>query len=277
MAELMGTLLYANTFTADCIRIVTESAEFARRLPYLLRKAAATKFDVLPEAGVAGKLTLSVTDPAKIAHIFARCGFSAETSVSLHVNLGLLENDCCRRAFLRGAFLAGGSVTDPEKRYHLELSTTHLKVSRETELLLDELALKPKATERKGSSVLYFKQSEAIEDFLTLIGAPVSAMAVMSAKIEKDWRNDANRKTNCDAANVDKAVAAAQEQLAALRRLEERGQFDTLPEKLRQTAELRRAHPEVTLQELAELHEPPLTKSAVNHRLRKLLALGNEA
>lgn len=277
MAELMGTLLYANTFTADCIRIVTESAEFARRLPYLLRKAAATKFDVLPEAGVAGKLTLCVTDPAKIAHIFARCGFSAESSVSLHVNLGLLENDCCRRAFLRGAFLAGGSVTDPEKRYHLELSTTHLKVSRETELLLDELALKPKATERKGSSVLYFKQSEAIEDFLTLIGAPVSAMAVMSAKIEKDWRNDANRKTNCDAANVDKAVAAAQEQLAALRRLEERGQFDTLPEKLRQTAELRRAHPEVTLQELAELHEPPLTKSAVNHRLRKLLALGNEA
>ena len=277
MAELMGTLLYANTFTADCIRIVTESAEFARRLPYLLRKAAATKFDVLPEAGVAGKLTHCVTDPAKRAHIFARCGFSAETSVSLHVNLGLLENDCCRRAFLRGAFLAGGSVTDPEKRYHLELSTTHLKVSRETELLLDELALKPKATERKGSSVLYFKQSEAIEDFLTLIGAPVSAMAVMSAKIEKDWRNDANRKTNCDAANVDKAVAAAQEQLAALRRLEERGQFDTLPEKLRQTAELRRAHPEVTLQELAELHEPPLTKSAVNHRLRKLLALGNEA
>ena len=277
MAELMGTLLYANTFTADCIRIVTESAEFARRLPYLLRKAAATKFDVLPEAGVAGKLTLCVTDPAKIAHIFARCGFSAETSVSLHVNLGLLENDCCRRAFLRGAFLAGGSVTDPEKRYHLELSTTHLKVSRETELLLDELALKPKATERKGSSVLYFKQSEAIEDFLTLIGAPVSAMAVMSAKIEKDWRNDANRKTNCDAANVDKAVAAAQEQLAALRRLEERGQFATLPETLRQTAELRRAHPEVTLQELAELHEPPLTKSAVNHRLRKLLALGNEA
>ena len=277
MAELMGTLLYANTFTADCIRIVTESAEFARRLPYLLRKAAATKFDVLPEVGVAGKLTLCVTDPEKIAHIFARCGFSAETSVSLHVNLGLLENDCCRRAFLRGAFLAGGSVTDPEKRYHLELSTTHLKVSRETELLLDELALKPKATERKGSSVLYFKQSEAIEDFLTLIGAPVSAMAVMSAKIEKDWRNDANRKTNCDAANVDKAVAAAQEQLAALRRLEERGQFATLPEKLRQTAELRRAHPEVTLQELAELHEPPLTKSAVNHRLRKLLALGHEA
>ncbi len=277
MAELMGTLLYANTFTADCIRIVTESAEFARRLPYLLRKAAATKFDALPEAGVAGKLTLCVTDPAKIAHIFARCGFSAETSVSLHVNLGLLESDCCRRAFLRGVFLAGGSVTDPEKRYHLELSTTHLKVSRETELLLDELGLKPKATERKGSSVLYFKQSEAIEELLTLIGAPISAMAVMSAKIEKDWRNDANRKTNCDAANVDKAVAAAQEQLAALRRLEERGLLETLPEKLRRTAELRRAHPEVTLQELAELHEPPLTKSAVNHRLRKLLALGNEA
>ena len=180
MAELMGTLLYANTFTADCIRIVTESAEFARRLPYLLRKAAATKFDVLPEAGVAGKLTLCVADPAKIAHVFARCGFSAETSVSLHVNLGLLENDCCRRAFLRGAFLAGGSVTDPEKRYHLELSTTHLKASRETGTLLLEMELAAKETERKGSSVLYYKQSESIEDFLTAAGAPVSVTRAVS-------------------------------------------------------------------------------------------------
>lgn len=276
MAELMGTLLYANTFTADCIRIVTESAEFARRLPYLLRKAAATKFDVLPEAGVAGKLTLCVTDPAKIAHIFARCGFSAETSVSLHVNLGLLENDCCRRAFLRGAFLAGGSVTDPAKRYHLEFSTSHRRVCAETGTLLLEMGLTPKQTERKGSSILYFKQSETIEELLALMGAPVSAMTVMQAKIEKDWRNDANRKTNCDTANVSKAVDAAQEQLAALRTLEAQGRLDTLPEKLLQTALLRREHPEATLSELAELHEPPTSKSTVNHRMRKLLAMAAE-
>ena len=174
------------------------------------------------------------------------------------------------------SFLAGGSVTDPEKRYHLELSTTHLKVIRETDTLMQEMGLAPKQTERKGSGVLYYKQSDSIEDFLTCIGAPVSAMAVMQAKIEKDWRNEANRKTNCDTANVTKAVDAAQQQLAALRRLEERGVLDTLSEKLRETALLRQAHPEATLSELAELHDPPTTKSTVNHRMRKLLTLAEE-
>ncbi len=276
LAEAMGALLYANTFSADGIRIVTESRDLGLRLPRLFRKGLGVSFDLLPEEGGSGKLTYTITDREKIRQVFSACGFSAETSVSLHVNFALLEKDCCRRAFLRGAFLAGGSVTDPEKRYHLELSTTHWKVSRETGTLLLEMELPAKETERKGSSVLYYKQSEAIEDFLTVIGAPVSAMAVMEAKIEKDWRNEANRKTNCDSANVDKAVAAAQEQLAAIRKLEERAVLETLPEKLQQTATLRREHPETTLSELAELHEPPISKSAVNHRMRKLLALAAE-
>ena len=273
LAEAHGVLLYANTFAADSIRIVTESAEFAQRLPRLFRKAMGMQFDVLPDAEAAGKLSFQFTDAAKIARVFAACGFSAENSLSLHVNLALLEQECCQRSFLRGAFLAGGSVTDPEKRYHLELSTTHLKASGETESLLEQMGLTAKRTERKGNSVLYYKQSEAIEEFLISIGAPVSAMAVMAAKIDKDWRNAANRKTNCDSANVDKAGAAAQEQLAVLRRLDARGLTGSLPEKLRQTAALRREHPEATLAELAELHEPPLSKSAINHRLRKLAAI----
>ena len=276
LAEAMGALLYANTFSADAIRIVTESRDLGLRLPRLFRKGLGVSFDLLPEEGGSGKLTYTITDREKIRQVFSACGFAAETSVSLHVNFALLEKDCCRRAFLRGAFLAGGSVTDPEKRYHLELSTTHWKVSRETGTLLLEMELPAKETERKGSSVLYYKQSEAIEDFLTVIGAPVSAMAVMEAKIEKDWRNEANRKTNCDSANVDKAVAASQEQLAAIRKLEERAVLETLPEKLRQTAALRREYPETTLSELAELHEPPISKSAVNHRMRKLLSLAAE-
>ncbi|MGN1306855.1 MAG: DNA-binding protein WhiA [Faecousia sp.] len=276
LAECMGTLLYANTFAPDCIRIVTESRDFGLRLPRLFRKGLGVRFDVLPEQDAAGKLTYLITDAEKIRRVFELCGFSAENSVSLHVNFGLLERDCCRRAFLRGAFLAGGSVTDPEKRYHLELSTTHLKASRETGTLLLEMELAAKETDRKGSSVLYYKQSESIEDFLTAVGAPISAMAVMSAKIEKEWRNEANRRVNCDSANVDKTVEAAQEQLAAIRMLEERGVMQTLPQKLRETADLRVEHPESTLSELAELHDPPATKSAVNHRMRKLVAMAKE-
>ncbi len=277
LAETMGALLFANTFSSECIRFVTESRDFSMRLPRLFRKGLGVCFDQLPDASGSGKLTYVITDPEKIRTVFSACGFSAQTSISLHVNFALLEKECCRRAFLRGAFLAGGSVTDPEKRYHLELSTTHLKVSRETGTLLREMELTAKETERKGSSVLYYKQSDSIEDFLTAIGAPVSAMAVMSAKIEKDWRNDANRKTNCDAANLDKAIDASQEQLAAIRRLEKSGVFDTLPEKLKQTATLRRENPETTLSELAELHDPPISKSAVNHRMRKLLSLASES
>lgn len=276
LAECMGTLLYANTFAPDCIRIVTESRDFGLRLPRLFRKGVGVRFDVLPEQDAAGKLTYLITDAEKICRVFEQCGFSAENSISLHVNFALLEKECCRRAFLRGAFLAGGSVTDPEKRYHLELSTTHLKASRETGTLLLEMELAAKETERKGSSVLYYKQSESIEDFLTAIGAPISAMAVMSAKIEKEWRNKANRRVNCDSANVDKTVEAAQEQLAAIRMLEECGILQTLPEKLRETAALRIEHPESTLRELAALHDPPATKSAVNHRMRKLVATAKE-
>ena len=276
LAELHGVLLYANTFSPGCIRIVTESRDFGERLVRLLRKALSLRVDILPDAQAGGKRIYMLTEPEKIHQIFEQCGFSAQTSVTLHVNFALLENDCCKRAFLRGAFLAGGSVTDPEKRYHLELSTTHMKVIRETDTLMQEMELPPKQTERKGSGVLYYKQSDSIEDFLTCIGAPVSAMAVMQAKIEKDWRNEANRKTNCDTANVTKAVDAAQQQLAALRRLRERGGFDLLSEKLKETATLREEHPEATLSELAELHDPPTTKSTVNHRMRKLLALAEE-
>ena len=276
LAEAHGVLLYANTFSSEAIRIVTESREFAQRLPRLFHKALGVRFDVLPEKDAVGKLTLAITDADKIRRVFELCGFSAQTSVSVHVNFALLEKECCQRAFLRGAFLAGGSVTDPEKCYHLELSTTHVKVSRETETLLREMNMETKRTERKGSCVLYYKQSDSIEDFLALIGAGVSSMAVMSAKIEKDWRNEANRKTNCDSANVDKAVAAAGEHLAVLQKLEDAGKLENLPEKLRQTAFLRRENPEATLSELAELHEPPVSKSAVNHRLRKLAALAAE-
>ena len=277
LGEALGVLLFSNTFTAEEIRIVTESLDFAQRLPKLFRRALGVSFDQLPTEGAGGKLLFAIHDREKLERIFELCGFSIVNSLVLHVNFALLEKDCCRRAFLRGAFLAGGSVTDPEKRYHLELSTTHRSASRETENLLRDMDLTVKLTERKGSHILYFKQSEIIETVLTVIGAPISAMAVMEAKINKNWRNIANRKTNCDSANLDKTVAAAGEQIAAIEKLEEQGILSQLPEKLQETARLRVDYPEENLAELAQLHVPPLSKSAVNHRIRKLIRLAREA
>ena len=192
---------------------------------------------------------------------------------ALHINFGLLEEECCRASFLRGVFFAGGSVTDPAKRYHLELATSHLQVSRELEVLLRECGYPPKSVARNGSFITYFKQSDQIEDFLTLIGAPVAAMSVMSAKLEKDLRNSVNRRLNCDSANLDKAVEAAQEQLESIRKLQRAGLLDQLPDKLQLTAALRLENPELTLSELAEEFDPPVTKSCLNHRLRKITQL----
>ena len=124
--------------------------------------------------------------------------------------------------------------------------------------------------------MIYFKQSEYIEDFLTSIGAPVAAMDVMTAKLEKDLRGSVNRRVNCDAANLDKVVEAAQGQLEAIRRLERSGRLETLPDKLQEAARLRAAHPEDSLSQLAEQCSPPVTKSALNHRLRKLVELGSQ-
>lgn len=277
-AEAYGVLLYCNTFTPSEVRIITENEDFASRLPRLFQKAFAVKFDRLPEESIGkGKLIFGITDREKLAHIINILGYDPNQITAIHVNFGILEEDCCRTAFLRGAFLAGGSVTDPEKRYHLEIATNHNQASREVSALMEEMFFLPRMVRRGGDFLLYFKQSEHIEDFLTKIGAPVSAMDIMTAKVDKEIRNGANRAMNCDMANVNKTLDAAQEQMSAIERLRGSARWDRLPEKLRQTAELRRAHPEVTLQELAELHEPPLTKSAVNHRLRKLLALGNEA
>ena len=274
-AECYGILLYCNTFSAAEVRIITENPGFAQRLPKVFQRAFSARFDRVPEEGEEGKLVFQITDEKKLHHIINLLGYAPEQNLVLHVNFGLLEEECCRAAFLRGVFFAGGSITDPLKRYHLELMTSHAQVDREMAALLKECGFPPKSVARGGGYVTYFKQSEHIEDFLTLIGAPVAAMNVMSAKLEKDLRNSVNRRLNCDSANLDKVVEAAQEQLEAIRRLQEAEKLDLLPEKLRQTADLRLRNPELTLSELAEEFIPPVTKSCLNHRLRKLVALAD--
>lgn len=274
-AQCYGILLFCNTFTAGSIRIVTESKDFARLLPRLFRGAFGFGFDGEPEIQ-GSKQCFTISRPNRLERILAAYGFSRD-SVALHVNLAVLEEDCCKTAFLRGAFLAGGSVTDPAKGYHLEMSTTHRYVSRETySLVEDVLGVYPKLAVRGGSSVLYFKHSASIEDFLTLLGAPVSAMAIMEAKVEKEMKNKVNRRVNCDDANISKAVDAAQVQLAAIRRLESQGRLSRLPQKLRQAAQARLNYPESNLTELAGMMNPPITKSSMSYRLRRLTELAEE-
>lgn len=273
-AEAYGVLLFCNTFSSAEVRIITENPEFAGRLPRLFQRAFSLKFDSLPD-GTRDKLIFRITRQEKLRRIVDLLGY--DPSLVLHVNFGLLEDECCRTAFMRGAFLAGGSVTDPEKRYHLELATSHMQASREVSALLTEMGFVPHSVRRSGSSVIYFKQSEHIEDLLTTIGAPAAAMDIMTAKVDKEIRNGANRAMNCDMANVNKTVDAALEQTAAISRLAESGRLALLPEKLRQAAQLRLDNPEMSLQQLAERSDPPVSKSCMNHRMRRLMEEARES
>ena len=278
LAECFGILLFCNSFGSDGIRIITESREFASILPRLFKRAFNVQFDLFPSIEAPGKLTFQIIDPEKLESIMDHFGFDPRDTLSLHVNLAMVEDDCCKNAFLRGAFLAGGSVTDPNKGYHMEITTTHRSVSRETDALIQEvMGLSMKTASRGGSQVLYLKQSEQISDLLTYLGAPVAAMGIMEARLEKELNNKVNRRCNCDDANTSKVVEAAQEQLSAIRTLRELGLLESLPVKLQQAAYAREAHPEASLSELAATLEPPLSKPAMNHRLKKLVEIAKEA
>ena len=277
MAQCFGILLFCNSFTPDNIRIITESREFAQMLPGLFKKAFGVSFDISPLNESAGKLTFQISEADKIATIMHSYGFDPSDTLALHINLPVVEEDCCKVAFLRGAFLAGGSVTDPEKGYHLELATTHHSVAREGSALVEEvLGFYPKNARRGGGQVLYLKNSEQISDCLTFLGAPVAAMGIMEARLEKELNNKVNRRCNCDEANTSKVVEAAQEQIAAIRILLERMMIDTLPPKLKSAALAREENPESSLTELAAMMEPPISKPAMNHRLHKLVKLAKE-
>jgi len=273
IAECYGMLLYGNTFSMREIRIVTGNKVLGKRIVDMFLSAFKTSFDIMPDEDEAGKQAYIITDSKKIGRIFETYGFSKENVLAHHVNLSVLENDCCIKSFIRGVFLAGGAVTDPSKSYHLELVTDHFNVSRQTYSLLLEVGFSPKETSRNGNYIIYFKQSTAIEDFLTFIGAPIHAMELMSTKIEKDVRNTVNRKVNCDNANISKTVDAAAAHIEIIEKIKDAGVLESLPDKLKQAAELRVEHPELSIKELAEMSTPPVTKSCMNHRMRRLVEI----
>lgn len=277
LAECFGILLFCNSFGSDAIRIITESREFALILPKLFKKAFGVNFDTAPEDSASGKMNFQITSREKLALIMEAYGFNPKDTLSLHINLSVIEDDCCKSAFLKGAFLAGGSVTDPGKAYHMEFTTTHQSVAREAFALMQEvLGFYPKSAQRSGGQVLYIKQSEMISDCLTYLGAPLAAMGIMEARLEKELNNKVNRRCNCDDANTSKVVEAAQEQLVSIRTLQELGILKSLPVKLQQAAAARQENPEASLTELAAIMEPPISKPAMNHRLKRLVEMAKE-
>ncbi len=190
----------------------------------------------------------------------------------LNINdpMPLIKKDCCKRAYLRGAFLAGGFVNDPEKAYHLELVSSDAEYTKLLTYLLSQFNIIPKCSLRKKYSVLYFKESEVISDVLNIMGAHKSLMEMVNAKIVKNVRNSVNRRNNCDMANITKAVTAASKQIEDILLIQNTVGLDALPDSLKEMAVVRMENPESSFSELGELLSPQVGKSGVNHRLRKL-------
>ena len=182
-------------------------------------------------------------------------------------------SDCegCRSAFLRGLFLACGTVNDPQKSSHLEFLLSKEGAVQSTETLLCNLGYPPKQISRASGTGLYYKDGGSVGDLITLMGSHNIIFEFYNARIARDIRNNENRATNCVARNIQKSVAAAARQMEAIGRLMESGKLDALPEELRTTAMLRYRNPDATLDELRELHRPTISKSGLSHRLQKLL------
>lgn len=200
------------------------------------------------------------------------------TSIDGHkiVDRMLVERSCCKQAFMRGAFLAAGSVTDPNKGYHLEIVCDNEPSADLIMYIMKGFGLEPKKIERKKYHVVYIKDGSMIVDFLNVIGAHNALMDMENIRILKDMRNSVNRRVNCETANINKTVNAAVRQVEDILYIEEKVGMSYLPDNLREIAELRLEERDTPLKELGEMLDPPIGKSGVNHRLRKICEIASE-
>ena len=192
------------------------------------------------------------------------------------VNGLLLLQGCCKRAYIRGAFLAGGSISDPNKSYHFEIVCDSDVMAKQIQRLMCDFSMDAKIVRRKKPYVVYLKEGDQIADILNIMEAHVSLMELENIRILKDMRNTVNRKVNCETANINKTVSAAVKQLEDITYLRDNMGLEKLAEGLREVAYARLSHPDATLKELGELLSPPVGKSGVNHRLRKLSDLAEK-
>ena len=191
-------------------------------------------------------------------------------------NKQLVERSCCKQNYVRGAFLATGSVTDPEKGYHFEIVCELLEHATLLIDIIKSFGLEPKLVKRKKYYVVYLKDGSMIVDILNIMGAHISLMDMENVRILKDMRNSVNRRVNCETANINKTVSAAVKQIEDIIYIEKTKGLKSLPDNLRLLAELRLDEPELPLKDLGEMLNPPIGKSGVNHRLRKLSEIANE-
>ncbi|MBQ9377687.1 MAG: DNA-binding protein WhiA [Schwartzia sp.] len=257
----------------------TEHAAVARRAFVLLKQAGILRTEIamrrFRRLGKNNSYLLRVPPGAGVEALLEAEGVSPDLQQLQPHGGTFLRRPCCRVSYLRGAFLAGGSVNRPEASYHLEYATTNYQLAELLHSLLRRLEFPAGLTGRKEDYVVYLKEGDAILDFLAMLGAEEAATAFEAARNVKDVRNQVNRLVNCETANLNKTAAAAAKQIAVIRELAASGRLASLAPGLREAAEARLSHPEASLSELGEMLG--LGRSGVNHRLRRIMDVAAEA
>lgn len=271
-AQVYGLVLFAH-FSKYNLSITTENTDVFSLYVSYLREYCGVE-PIISKSGTK-KMTAYVKSDADKTKVFDKFGHSFNEA-TLRINRANISDECCAGAFLRGAFLSCGTVTSPESGYHLEFVVPYKKLCTDLMKFLDELNLNPKYIVRKGNHIVYFKDSESIEDILAIIGAQDASLYVMGIKIEKDVKNKVNRKLNFELSNISKTVDAAQIQISAIELIESRQGLSSLPENLQKIARLRLEYPESSLSELEKLLDEPISRSGINHRLNKIVKIAQD-
>lgn len=266
-AEMMGILIFAGRLKCGELRVISESCEVMKRFAVLVKRCCGDSTRVMENKN---NFYCTVTNK-KIIDMVLDYESGKTTIFELFAT-----NECCRGAFLRGAFWGGGLIVDPQKTYNMEFVTTDERIRGEMKAFLTELELDFKATKRRSSFVLYSKNTDTICDALAYMGAVSAQMQIINLKIERELRNDINRANNGELANMDKVIDAAGKQLAAINKIEATIGIKSLPEDLQEVAFARLNNKDLSLGALGKTLTPPLTKSGVNHRIKRIIEIAEK-
>lgn len=271
-AEFSGLLLFGTQcIKKDEIKITTENSDVIGCFANLSR-ALGLEASIRQNNEKSVKYTAKIVDTVKVAQLLYDLDLIDNNGeIKYHVSREIVKKSCCIRAFIRGAFMGAGAISDPNKNYNMEIVSHRKALCDETAELLRELNFDCKIIPRKNKYVIYIKNSDRIADILSFLGAYKSQMELLNIKIEKEIRNDLNRTANSETSNLIKTINASVEQIQAIQRIDKLMGLDNLPEDLREIALLRLENKDLSLSELGKLLNPPLTKSGVNHRMKKIL------
>jgi len=278
--RISGTIVLGNKEDVN-IKIATENAAFARRVFSIIKKL----FKIYPEVKTRKSIKLMkhtsyiiiITEALGAERVLEKIGIesdklklSEDGSIKMKDFKSIFKKPCCKKSYLRGAFLSGGAISNPEKTYHLEITNHSRLLAVEMSGLINSYGLNSRIIKRKSNYIVYLKEGENIVDFLNIIGAHKALLDLENVRIIKGMRNSVNRIVNCETANLDKTITASVRQVESIKYIKSNGGIDKLTKSLQDIAELRVLYSDVSLKELGEMLSPVLGKSGVNHRLKKL-------